>query len=73
MQVVDPGGEVVVVAELPEEERDHGEILGRDVGSVVEQGLGHDAAEIEDHGIELATGRDRLGGRLLLSHRLHCA
>ncbi len=62
-----------MVAELAEEERDHTEVLGRDVGSVVEEGLGHDPAEIEDHGVELATGGDRLSGRLLLCHRLHCA
>jgi hypothetical protein len=70
---VDPGGQVIVVAELTEKERDHAEVLGRHVGPVVKEGLGHDAAEIEDHAVELARGGNRLRGCLLFSHLLHCA
>ena len=73
VQIVDTGRQVIVIAELAEEERNQAEVLGRDVGSVVKEWLGHHTAEIEDHAVELTPGGDGLRGRLLLSHRLHCA
>jgi len=59
--------------ELAEKESNQAEVLRGHVGSVVKEGLGHHAAEIEDHAVELTSSGDRLGGCLRFSHRLHCA
>jgi hypothetical protein len=73
MEVVHAGGQVVVIAELAEKEGDDAEELRWHVGPVVKEGLGHDATQIKDHGVELTARRAVRGGRLLCAHRLHCA
>ena len=52
MEIVRAGGQVVVVAELTEKERDEIQVLGIDVLAAAEQRFGHHATEIEDGGVE---------------------
>ena len=45
-------GQVVVVAELTEKERDEIEVLGIDILAAAKQRFGHHATQIEDGGVE---------------------
>src|SRR5215471_17278775 len=66
MQIVRPGGQVIRVAEVVEEEGDKLHVRGIDIVPVAEQRLGHHTAEIEDRRVQPA----RLG---CVWHRTHCA